>query len=95
MRTLRAEVCPPHKHIPKDERAVGQPVAKQFEAGMFVGKVERIENKRERCLYNIMYEDGDGEDMDENEYEDAWFLYTKTQNLDGSYPRREDGAQYS
>jgi hypothetical protein len=72
VQTLRAAVCPPHKHIPKDERAVGQPVAKQFEAGLFVGKVERIEKKRGRCLYNITYdEDGDGEDMDENEYEDA------------------------
>jgi hypothetical protein len=38
VQTMRAEVCPPHKHIPKSERAVGQPVAKQFESGLFVGK---------------------------------------------------------
>jgi hypothetical protein len=48
--TLRAEVCPPHKHIPKDERAVGQPVAKQFEAGLFVGKVERVRRKKNRTV---------------------------------------------
>jgi hypothetical protein len=28
--------------------------------------------------------------MNENEYENAWFLCTQRQNLDESYPRREE-----
>jgi hypothetical protein len=35
VQTLRADVCPPHKLIPKGERAVGQTVAKQFQTGLF------------------------------------------------------------
>jgi hypothetical protein len=90
VQTLRAEVCPPHKSIPKDDRAVGQKVAKNFDAGLFQGKVTSIEKKRGRCLYHIIYEDGDCEDMDEIEYEDAWFLFIKSQNEEGNYPRREE-----
>ncbi len=90
VQTIRAQVCPPHKRIPKDKYAVGQLVAKRFDAGLFQGKVASIDKRRGRCLYHIIYEDGDSEDMDEMEYEDAWFLYIKTQNEEGNYPRRED-----
>jgi hypothetical protein len=50
----------------------------------------RREKKRGRCLNHIIYEDGDSEDMDEMEYEDAWFLYIKSQNVEANYPRREE-----
>jgi hypothetical protein len=47
VQTLRAEVCPPHKSIPKDDRALGQKVAKNFEAGLFQGQVASIEKKED------------------------------------------------
>jgi hypothetical protein len=37
-----------------------------------------------------MYEDGDCEDLDEQEYEDAWFLFIKTQNSETAIPLREN-----
>jgi hypothetical protein len=78
VQTIRAQVCPPHKRIPKDKNAVGQIVCKRFEAGLFQGKVASIDKRRRRCLYHIIYEDGDSEDMDEMEYEDAWFIHKDT-----------------
>ncbi len=36
VQTLRADVFPPHKLIPKGERAVGQTVAKQFQTDGFI-----------------------------------------------------------
>ena len=90
VQTLRAVVTPLPNRIPKDEQAVGQIVAKNFEAGLFQGQVASIVKRRGRCLYHIKYEDGDSEDMDELEYEDALFLYKKTQNVDSNLPRREE-----
>jgi hypothetical protein len=71
---------------------VGQTVAKQFQTGLFIGKVERIEKKRGRCLYFIVYEDGDCEDLDEVEYEDAWFFFVKTQNSETTDPLLRDNT---
>jgi hypothetical protein len=55
VQTLRGEVCPPHKSIPKDDRAVAQKVAKNFEAGLFRGQVASIEEKKrtEPTSYNL------------------------------------------
>jgi len=90
VQTLRAEVCPPHKIIPKDDRALGQKVAKNFDAGLFEGTVTNIEKRRGRSLYHVIYDDGDCEDMDEIEYEDAWFLFIKTQNSDTPFPVQDN-----
>jgi hypothetical protein len=39
-------------YVPKDDRALGQKVAKNFDAGLFQGKVTSIEKKRGRSLYH-------------------------------------------
>jgi hypothetical protein len=59
------------------ETEVGMKVAKQFEAGLFVGEVKAVTGKRGRCLYTILYEDGDGEDMNDKEYKQARALFLK------------------
>ncbi len=59
------------------ETEVGMKVAKQFEAGLFVGEVKAVTGKRGRCLYTILYEDGDGEDLNDKEYKQARALFLK------------------
>jgi hypothetical protein len=50
-------------------------VAKQFEAGLFIGEVTAVNIKRGRNLYTVLYEDGGGEDMNDREYKEARALY--------------------
>jgi hypothetical protein len=45
---------------------------KQFDEGLFVGTVQSYDRKTD--LYKILYSDGDGEDMDEQEYVYAYQL---------------------
>jgi hypothetical protein len=56
-------------------------VAKQFEAGLFIGEITAVNTKRGRNLYTVLYEDGDGEDMNDREYKEARDLYEKTQGV--------------
>ncbi len=53
-------------------------VAKQFEAGLFIGKITAVNIKRGKKLYTVLYEDGDGEDMNDREYKEARSLYEQT-----------------
>jgi hypothetical protein len=59
------------------ETEVGMKVAKQFEAGLFVGEVTAVTGKRGRCLYTILYEDGDGKDMNDKDFKQARALFLK------------------
>jgi hypothetical protein len=62
------------------ETVVGMKVAKQFELGLFfVIEITAVTGKRGRCLYTVLYEDGDGEDMMMNnkEFKDARALFQK------------------
>jgi hypothetical protein len=56
-------------------------VAKQFEAGLFIGEVTAVNIKRGRNLYTVLYEDGDGEDMNDREYKEARALYEETKGI--------------
>ena len=56
-------------------------VAKQFEAGLFIGEITAVNTKRGRSLYTVLYEDGDGEDMNDREYKEARELYEETKGL--------------
>jgi hypothetical protein len=57
------------------ESSVGKTVMKQFEAGLFSGQVVTATKNRGRFLYHVVYEDGDEEDMDDQEFKDAYELY--------------------
>jgi hypothetical protein len=56
-------------------------VAKQFEAGLFIGEVTAVNIKRGRNLYTVLYEDGDGEDMNDREFKEARSLYEQTKGV--------------
>ncbi len=42
-------------------------VAKHFEAGLFIGEITAVSLNRGRNLYTVLYENGDGEDMNDRE----------------------------
>ncbi len=63
------------KEASVSETAVGLKVAKHFESGLFVGEITAVTGKRGRCLYTVLYEDGDGEDFNEREFNEARVLY--------------------
>jgi hypothetical protein len=67
---------------PEGEAAVGVGVARDFgtDGGMFKGKVVHVRKNRHRHIYHILYEDGDEEDFDLEEYQ---FAYELRQGLDG------------
>jgi hypothetical protein len=58
-------------------------VAKNFEAGLFIGEITAVSIKRGRNLYTVLYEDGDGEDMNDREYKEARALYEQTKGCSG------------
>jgi hypothetical protein len=47
---------------------------KQFDAGLFCGEVVSVTKNRGRFLYHVVYEDGDEEDMNDQEYREAYEL---------------------
>ena len=51
---------------------IGTEVMRQFDEGLFVGTVQSYDRKTD--LYKILYSDGDGEDMDQQEYVYAYQL---------------------
>jgi hypothetical protein len=51
---------------------IGTEVMRQFDEGLFVGTVQSYDRKTD--LYKILYSDGDGEDIDEQEYVYAYQL---------------------
>ena len=67
------EIC---EEVPKGEAAVGVGVARDFgkDLGIFKGKVVHVRKNRHRDIYHILYEDGDEEDFDVEEYEFAYEL---------------------
>ncbi len=75
------------KEAPEGEAAVGVGVARDFgtDGGMFKGKVVHVRKNRQRYIYHILYEDGDEEDFDLEEYQ---FAYELRQGLDGGRGRR-------
>jgi hypothetical protein len=62
--------------IPEGQSAVGEGIARDFgkELGMFKGKVIQVETIRTRHIYHVVYEDGDSEDFDLDEYRYAYEL---------------------
>ena len=62
--------------IPEGQSAVGEGIARDFgkELGMFKGKVIRVDTIRTRHIYHVVYEDGDSEDFDLDEYRYAYEL---------------------
>jgi hypothetical protein len=59
-------------------------VAKHFEAGLFIGEITAVSINRGRNLYTVLYEDSDGEDMNDREYKEARALYEQTQGVSGN-----------
>jgi hypothetical protein len=57
------------------ETFIGMKVAKQFEAGLFIGEITAVNSERGRCLYTVLYEGGDGEDMNDREFKEARELF--------------------
>jgi hypothetical protein len=55
--------------------------AKHFESGLFIGEITAVNTKRGRSLYTVLYEDGDGEDLNDREYKEARDLFDKTQGV--------------
>ena len=63
-------------NVPKGRGAVGVEVARDFgedNGGLFFGKVTSVSGVK-RVMYKVLYTDGDGEDMDEGQYEYAFSL---------------------
>jgi hypothetical protein len=60
---------------------IGRKVAKKFEAGVFIGEVISVAGKRGRHLYKIVYEDADGEDMNDKEFLQACAMF---RNIEGN-----------
>ncbi len=48
---------------------------------MFIGEITAVNTKRSRSLYTVLYEDGDGEDMNDREYKEARELYEEIKGL--------------
>ncbi len=61
--------------VTSGESSVGKTVMKQFEAGLFCGQVVTAVKKRGKYLYHLVYEDGDEEDMNDQEFQEAYELY--------------------
>ncbi len=76
------------KEAPEGEAAVGVRVARDFgrDGGIVKGKVVHVRKNRQRHNYHILYEDGDEEDFDLDEYQ---FAYELRQGLDGGKTRSE------
>jgi hypothetical protein len=56
-------------------------VAKQFEASLFIDEITAVYIKRSRNVYTVLYEDGDGEEMNEREFKEAKALYEQTKGV--------------
>jgi hypothetical protein len=72
-------------------------VAKKFEiAGkleVFKGTVQEVTELRKRRLYAVVYEDGDGEDLNETEFREACELFISLENSDEDGPDSDDGKE--
>lgn len=64
-------------------RSLGLKVAKNFETGLFTGKVTNVyasnAQNSEEIFYHIEYDDGDHEDFDEKEFQEGAALYCRMQ----------------
>ncbi len=60
--------------VPEGEAVVGVGVARDFgkDLGIFKGKVVDVRKIRQKYIYHILYEDGDEEDFDVEEYQFAY-----------------------
>ncbi len=74
---------------------IGRKVAKQFEDGVYKGEVISKTGKRGRCLYKILYEDGDGEDLNEKEFKEACMLYDGLRTKYNSETEDSDNDKWS
>jgi hypothetical protein len=63
------------EEVTSGQSNVGKTVMKQFEAGLYCGQVVTAIKKRGRFLYHVLYEDGDGEDFNDQELQDALELH--------------------
>ncbi len=70
--------------------SIGRKVAKRFEAGVFIGEVISVAGQRGRHLYKILYEDGDGEDMNEKEFLQACAMFRNKE--DKANDDKEEGS---
>ncbi len=59
---------------------MGKNVMKQFAEGLFKGQVMTATKKRGRYLYHVVYEDGDEEDLNDQEFIEAYELFYKAGN---------------
>jgi hypothetical protein len=70
--------------VPSGEACVGKTIMKQFEAGIFCGQVVTAEKKRGRFLYHVVYEDGDEEDLNDQEFEEGYELSNSSKTFKAS-----------
>ena len=79
-KTVTVETAATKKQIPQlqlGETCVGRMVLKQFETGIFKGTVMTVTKQRGRYLYNVVYEDGDAEDMNDKELLEGHDMYNR------------------
>ncbi len=83
--------------IQNGDEFIGMSVAKKFEmAGrleVFKGTVKEVTELQNRRLYAIVYEDGDCEDLNEQEFREACELFIALENNDEEMPDTDDGKE--
>jgi hypothetical protein len=86
---------PTDKDVPDVTQDIGRRVAKQFVDGVYKGEVISKTGKRGRFLYKILYEDGDGEDLNEKEFKKACMLYDGLGRKSNSDTEDSDNDKWS
>jgi hypothetical protein len=61
-----------YPNLPLGQSAISEEVAKEFDDEVFCGTITSFEEDDEDGLYHVVYFDGDEQDMDIDEYREAW-----------------------
>ena len=68
------------EEVPSGEKCVGHKIVKEFADGLFKGTVMTAIKKRGRFLYHVVYEDGDEEDLNDQEFREGYELLFHANN---------------
>jgi hypothetical protein len=66
--------------VPSGETCVGKTILKEFGEGLFKGKVTTAMKMRGQFLYHVVYYDGDEENLNDQEFREAYDLFNKSGN---------------
>jgi hypothetical protein len=81
--------------VTSGEACVGKTVMKQFVEGLFKGKVVTAIKKRGSFLYHVVYEDGDEEDLNDQEFDEAYALYLSEKDKTGKAVHTQEAKEDS